>query len=103
MPNFEGKMLDFGGATVIFLITMGFLLAGIVGAILSLPVAMAARDIFRQYFRNAVKDSEILASAAAGARGSTEARSVHERRCQKAPDVPVARRTGRAHEGGASW
>ncbi len=64
VPNFEGKMLDFGGATVIFLITMGFLLAGIIGAILSLPVAMAARDIFRQYFRNAVKDSEILASAA---------------------------------------
>ena len=43
VPNFEGKMLDFGGATVIFLITMGFLLAGIIGAILSLPVAMAAR------------------------------------------------------------
>ena len=32
VPNFEGKMLDFGGATVIFLITMGFLLAGIVGS-----------------------------------------------------------------------
>jgi predicted PurR-regulated permease PerM len=64
VPNFEGKMLDFGGATVIFLITMGFLLAGIVGAILSLPVAMAARDIFRQYFRKTILDSEILAAPA---------------------------------------
>ena len=71
MPNFEGKMLDFGGATVIFLITMGFLLAGIIGAILSLPVAMAARDIFRQYFRNAVKDSEDPGVRGRGARGAT--------------------------------
>ena len=62
VPNFEGKMLDFGGATVIFLITMGFLLAGIIGAILSLPVAMAARDIFRQYFRKTMHESEILAT-----------------------------------------
>jgi predicted PurR-regulated permease PerM len=62
VPTFEGKMLDFGGATVIFLITMGFLLAGIVGAILALPVAMASRDIFRQYFRKAIDASEILAT-----------------------------------------
>ncbi len=67
VPNFEGKMLDFGGATVIFLITMGFLLAGIVGAILSLPIAMAARDIFRQYFRKAILDSEVLAPPVAAA------------------------------------
>jgi predicted PurR-regulated permease PerM len=63
VPTFEGKMLDFGGATVIFLITMGFLLAGIVGAILALPVAMASRDIFRQYFRKAIADSATLAPA----------------------------------------
>jgi predicted PurR-regulated permease PerM len=62
VPNFEGKMLDFGGATVIFLITVGFLLAGIIGAIVALPVAMASRDIFRQYFRKTIEDSEILAT-----------------------------------------
>ena len=62
VPTFEGKMLDFGGATVIFLITVGFLLAGIVGAILALPVAMASRDIYGQYFRKSIHDSEILAT-----------------------------------------
>jgi predicted PurR-regulated permease PerM len=64
VPSFEGRMLDFGGATVIFLITIGFLLAGIVGAIVALPVAMASRDIFRQYFRKAIHDSEILTTPA---------------------------------------
>ena len=80
VPNFEGKMLDFGGATVIFLITMGFLLAGIVGAILSLPVAMAARDIFRQYFRKTVLDSEILAPPAAPRPPARHGTSVGARR-----------------------
>jgi predicted PurR-regulated permease PerM len=49
MPSFEGGTLDVGGATVIFLVTVGFLLGGIVGAIVALPVAIASRDIFRQY------------------------------------------------------
>jgi predicted PurR-regulated permease PerM len=65
VPSFEGKMLNFGGATIIFLITIGFLLAGIVGAILSLPVAMACRDIYGQYFRKSIHDSEILATPVA--------------------------------------
>jgi hypothetical protein len=30
-PSIEGKLLDFGGATMIFLVTIGLLLAGIVG------------------------------------------------------------------------
>jgi hypothetical protein len=34
--------------------------ATIGGAIVALPVAMASRDIFRQGFRKAIHDSEIL-------------------------------------------
>lgn len=53
VPTFEGKMISFSGASVLLLIAMGFALAGIIGAIVALPVAAIARDLFGLFFRRA--------------------------------------------------
>jgi hypothetical protein len=46
-------MISFSGATVLVLITIGFALGGIVGAIVALPVAAIARDVFGLFFERA--------------------------------------------------
>ena len=53
VPTFQGQMISFGGATVLVVITIGFALAGILGAIVALPVAAIARDTFAHFFRRA--------------------------------------------------
>jgi predicted PurR-regulated permease PerM len=53
VPTFEGKMISFSGASVLLLIAMGFALGGIIGAIIALPVAAIARDLFGLFFRRA--------------------------------------------------
>ncbi len=53
VPTFEGKMISFSGASVLLLIAMGFALGGIIGAIVALPVAAIARDLFGLFFRRA--------------------------------------------------
>jgi predicted PurR-regulated permease PerM len=60
VPTFEGKMISFSGATVLVLITMGFAIAGMLGAIVALPVAAIARDLFNLFFRRA----QVLAGVA---------------------------------------
>jgi predicted PurR-regulated permease PerM len=50
VPTFQGRMISFSGASVLVLITIGFALAGIIGAILALPVAAIVRDIFGLFF-----------------------------------------------------
>ncbi|MEA2026443.1 MAG: AI-2E family transporter, partial [Chloroflexota bacterium] len=57
VPNLEGKMIDFSGASVLVLIAIGFALAGIIGAILALPLASIIRDLFRHFFDKAIEDS----------------------------------------------
>ena len=57
VPNLEGKMIDFSGASVLVLIAIGFALAGIIGAILALPLASIVRDLFRHFFDKAVEGS----------------------------------------------
>jgi hypothetical protein len=62
-------MIPFSGATVLVLITMGFALAGIVGAIVALPVAAIVRDLFAYFFKKSVAASlvaegEVVAPAA---------------------------------------
>lgn len=47
VPTFEGRMINFTGASVLVLIAIGFALGGIIGAILALPLASIARDLFR--------------------------------------------------------
>ncbi len=55
VPNLEGKMINFTGASVLVLIAIGFAVAGIIGAILALPVASIVRDVFRYLFDKAVE------------------------------------------------
>jgi predicted PurR-regulated permease PerM len=56
VPNLEGKMINFSGASVLVLIAIGFALAGIIGAILALPLASIVRDLARHFFDKAVED-----------------------------------------------
>ena len=51
VPTFQGRMISFSGACVLVLITIGFALAGIIGAIVALPVAAIVRDIFGPVLR----------------------------------------------------
>jgi len=53
VPTFEGRMISFSGASVLVLIAMGFALGGIIGAIVALPVAAIARDLFGLFFQRA--------------------------------------------------
>ncbi len=50
VPTFQGRMISFSGASVLVLIAIGFALAGIIGAIIALPVAAITRDIFGLFF-----------------------------------------------------
>ena len=63
VPNLEGKMIDFSGASVLVLIAIGFALAGIIGAILALPLASIIRDLFRHFFDKAVKEDLVFEPA----------------------------------------
>lgn len=62
VPNLEGKTIDFSGASVLVLIAIGFALAGIIGAILALPVASIIRDLFRYLLDKAVEGDLVLES-----------------------------------------
>jgi len=73
VPNLEGKMINFTGATVLVLIAIGFALGGILGAILALPLASIIRDLFRHFFDEAVERDlvyEPVPDASAGSAGA---------------------------------
>jgi predicted PurR-regulated permease PerM len=63
VPTFEGRMINFTGASVLVLIAIGFALGGIIGAILALPVASIVRDLFRLVFDKVVAEDLVLAPA----------------------------------------
>jgi predicted PurR-regulated permease PerM len=60
VPTFEGRMVSFHGATVLLLITIGFALAGIIGAIVALPVASIIRDVFAHFFQKTQRESIVI-------------------------------------------
>jgi predicted PurR-regulated permease PerM len=60
VPTFQGRMINFTGASVLVLIAIGFALAGIIGAILALPLASIIRDLFRLMFDKAVAQDLVL-------------------------------------------
>jgi predicted PurR-regulated permease PerM len=70
VPNLEGKMISFTGASVLVLIAIGFALGGIIGAILALPLASIVRDLFRHFFDKAVADSLVYEPVEAPGDGS---------------------------------
>lgn len=64
VPKIQGDAVELHPAAVIFAIVVGGALAGLLGAILALPIAAAARDVVRYLFRRLSPDAEesLLAS-----------------------------------------
>jgi predicted PurR-regulated permease PerM len=67
VPKIQGDAIQMHPALVMFAIIIGGALAGLLGAILALPVAAAGRDVVRYLFRRSSPDSpEALAASIAG-------------------------------------
>jgi predicted PurR-regulated permease PerM len=67
VPKIQGDAIEMHPALVMFAIVIGGALAGLLGAILALPVAAALRDVMRYLFRRLSPDApEALAASIAG-------------------------------------
>jgi predicted PurR-regulated permease PerM len=67
VPKIQGDAVELHPAAVIFAIVIGGALAGLLGAILALPVLAATRDVVRYLFRRLSPDaSEALTASIAG-------------------------------------
>jgi predicted PurR-regulated permease PerM len=67
VPKIQGDAVEMHPAAVMFAIIIGGALAGLLGAILALPVTAAARDVVRFLFRRLSPDAaEALAASIAG-------------------------------------
>ncbi len=67
VPKIQGDAVQLHPAAVMFAIIIGGALAGLLGAILALPVTAAARDVLRYMFRRVSPGaSEALAASIAG-------------------------------------
>jgi predicted PurR-regulated permease PerM len=67
VPKIQGDAIELHPALVMFAIVIGGSLAGLLGAILALPVAAALRDVVRYLFRRLSPDEpEALAASIAG-------------------------------------
>lgn len=67
VPKIQGDAIELHPALVMFAIVIGGSLAGLLGAILALPVAAAMRDVTRYVFRRLSPEaSEALAASIAG-------------------------------------
>ena len=56
MPKIQGDAVELHPAAVVFAIIIGGSLAGLLGAILALPVTAAFRDVVRYLFRRLSPD-----------------------------------------------
>jgi len=67
VPKIQGDAIQMHPALVMFAIVIGGALAGLLGAILALPVTAAARDVTRYLFRRASPNASVaLAASIAG-------------------------------------
>jgi predicted PurR-regulated permease PerM len=67
VPKIQGEAIELHPALVMFAIVIGGALAGLLGAILALPVTAAGRDVVRYLFRRLSPDApEALAASIAG-------------------------------------
>lgn len=67
VPKIQGDAIEMHPALVMFAIVIGGSLAGLLGAILALPVAAALRDVVRYLFRRSSPESpEALAASISG-------------------------------------
>jgi predicted PurR-regulated permease PerM len=67
VPKIQGDAIQMHPALVMFAIIIGSAIAGLLGAILALPVTAAGRDVLRYLFRRSSSDSrEVLAESING-------------------------------------
>jgi predicted PurR-regulated permease PerM len=71
VPKIQGDAVELHPSAVIFSLVVGGAIAGLLGAILALPVTAAARNVFRYLFRRLTPPGE--ASAAVAGAGATRA------------------------------
>jgi predicted PurR-regulated permease PerM len=71
VPKIQGDATDLHPAAVMFAIIIGGALAGLIGAILALPIAAAGRDVVRYLFRRMSPDDEAEVAALVAKVGAT--------------------------------
>ncbi len=69
VPKIQGNAVELHPAAVIFAIIVGGALAGLLGAILALPIAAAIRDVVRYLFRRLTPESSHLVAATVASLG----------------------------------
>ena len=67
VPKIQGDAVELHPAAVLFVIVLGGAVYGLLGAILAVPLAAAARDVYRHFFRRLSDHESDLARAVAGA------------------------------------
>jgi predicted PurR-regulated permease PerM len=72
VPKIQGDAIKMHPALVMFAIIIGGAIAGLLGAILALPVAAAGRDVLRYLFRRSSTDSREALAASIGGLGLEE-------------------------------
>jgi predicted PurR-regulated permease PerM len=77
VPKIQGDAVELHPAAVVFAIIIGGALAGLLGAILALPVTAASRDIVRYLFRRLSPDADVAL-----------ARSLDGLRLEQHPGIP---------------
>ncbi|MGI8928220.1 MAG: AI-2E family transporter [Candidatus Limnocylindrales bacterium] len=61
VPKIQGDAVELHPSVVIFVLIVGGAIAGLLGAILAIPITAAARDVYRYLFRR-LSDDEVPAS-----------------------------------------
>jgi predicted PurR-regulated permease PerM len=91
VPKIQGDAIELHPAMVIFAIVIGGALAGLLGAILALPITAAGRDVVRYLFRRLSPDApEALAA------------SIHGLNLDRHPGIPGQAPAAAAADGGSA-
>lgn len=67
VPKIQGDAVALHPAAILFVIVLGSAVYGLLGAILAVPIAAAARDVYRHFFRRLSDHESDIARAMAGA------------------------------------
>jgi predicted PurR-regulated permease PerM len=73
VPKIQGDAVELHPSAVIFSLVIGGAIAGLLGAILALPVTAAARNVFRYLFRRLSPPDEVAATVPTAAAGAASA------------------------------
>ena len=65
VPKIQGDAVQLHPSVVIFVLILGGAIAGLLGAILAIPITAAARDVYRYLFRR-LSDDESVAAVTTG-------------------------------------